>query len=153
MSTMRLLHKQACLLLLFAVVSQVVLAIDEDSATLSERGILNFFHYQKILLSDHVYTVEIGKDGFKPANLDVILASRGVHGTLIIENRDEAVHRIVFMQHIGNNLGYDMKSPVIKAGERWAVDIMKDGIYPFRCTLHPENPQGMLQVWYEEEEF
>jgi hypothetical protein len=141
------------LLIILSTFSLMVRAVDEDSATLSERGILNFIHYQKVRLSDYVYTVDIGEDGIAPTNLDVILANRGVHGTLIVENKDEAVHRIVFSQHIGNNLSNDMKSPVIKPGERWALDIMKDGIYPFQCTLHPEKSQGMLQVWYEEEEF
>jgi hypothetical protein len=142
-----------CFLVVFIASSLDVRAVDEDSATLSERGILNFFHYQKVLLSDYVYTIDIGHDGIQPTNLDVILANRRVHGTLIIENKDEDVHRIVFMQHMGNNLSYDMKSPVINAGERWAIDIMKDGIYPFHCSIHPEKSQGMLQVWYEEEEF
>lgn len=137
---------------MLAAVSPGVSAVDEDSATLSERGILNFLHYQKVMLSDNVYKLEFGAKGKSPVNLDVQLANRGVHGTLIFENNDEAVHRIVFKQHIGNNLGFDMKSPVINPGDRWAVDMMKDGIYPFECSLHPEKLHGILQVWYEEED-
>jgi plastocyanin len=149
---MRIYKIPVYFLVLIAAFSLGVGAVDEDSATLSERGILNWIHYQKIMLSDNVFKVEIGKDGFQPADLEVILARRNVHGTLIFENNDEGVHRIVFSKHIGNNLGYDMKSPVINPGERWAVDIMKDGIYPFQCTIHPDKLQGMMQVWYEEED-
>ena len=152
MRSVRFFYIPVCFLLLLVAFSLVVRAVDEDSATLFERGILNFFHYQKVMLSDNVYKIEIGKTGSQPADLDVILANRGVHGTLIIENKDEAVHRIVFTQHIGNDLGYDIKSPVINPGDRWALDIKKDGIYPFLCTLHPDKMHGTMQVWYEEED-
>jgi hypothetical protein len=140
-------------LLILAAFSPGAIAVDEDSANLFERGILNWLHYQKIMLSDNVYKLEIGIAGFQPANLDVALANRGSQGTLIFENHDEAVHRIVFKQHVGNTLGYDIKSPVINPGERWAVDILNDGIFPFECTIHPDKMHGTLQVWYEEEEF
>jgi hypothetical protein len=151
--SVQIFYLPMCILVVLIAFSLNVRAVDEDFATLSERGTLNFFHYQKVFRSNYVYTIDIGDDGIAPTNLDVILAHRGVHGTLIIENKDEDVHRIVFMQHMGNNLSFDMKSPVINAGERWAIDIMKDGIYPFHCSLHPEKSQGMMQVWYEEEEF
>jgi hypothetical protein len=72
---------------------------------------------------------------------------------LIFENNDETTHRIVFKKHIGNTLSYDIKSPVIKPGERWAVDILNDGIFPFECTIHTDNVHGILQVWYVEEDF
>lgn len=143
----------AILSIVLAMSGLLAWAVDEDSATLSERGILNWLHYQKILLADNVHTVVIDQNGIQPADVEVILASRRVHGTLIIENAGNENHRIVFDKHIGNNLGYAINSPVIKPGERWAVDIMKDGIYPFHCSLHPDKIQGTLQVWYEEEEF
>lgn len=138
--------------LLLIIGSSVTFAVDEDSGTLFERGILNFFHYQKIMLSDHVYKIEFDKSGFQPTNVEVALANRNVHGILIFENNGEMGHRIVFKQHIGNDLSYEIKSPVIKPGEKWALDILKDGIYPFECTLHPDRGMGTLQVWYEEED-
>ncbi len=148
----RNLEIQVSLLLLLIIGITVAIAVDEDSGTLFERGILNFFHYQKIMLSDHVYKVEIDESGFQPANVEVALANRNVHGILIFENNDESVHRIIFKQHIGNDLSYEIKSPVIEPGEKWALDILKDGIYPYQCTLHPDRSLGILQVWYEEED-
>lgn len=144
---------QFILLLVLTVTILKVIAVDEDSANLFERGILNFLHYQKIMLSDNVFKIEITEEGIKTANLDVPLASRDMQGTLIFENKDKATHRIIFRKHIGNTLTYDIKSPVIQPGERWAVDFLNDGIFPFECTIHPDKIHGTLQVWYEEEDF
>ena len=144
---------QYILLLVLTVIVLEVIAVDEDAANLLERGILNFLHYQKVMLSDNVYKIEIDKAGISAINLDVALANRGQQGTLIFENKDETTHRIVFKKHIGNTLTYDISSPVIQPGERWAIDFLNDGIFPFECTIHPDKIQGTLQVWYEEEDF
>jgi hypothetical protein len=60
------------LLLSIASFSSGVIAVDEDSANLFERGILNWLHYQKIIRSDNVYKIEIDNAGFKSANLTVL---------------------------------------------------------------------------------
>jgi len=140
-------------LLLLTLTGLVVKAVDEDSRTLFDLGTLNWLQYQKIQFSNNVYEVKIHDSTFQPANLEILLKNRNIHGKLIIENSDDISHRIVFEQHIGNELSYDIRSPVISPGERWALELQTDGIYPFRCTLHPDKMQGMLQVWYEEGDF
>ncbi len=138
-------------LLILTAFSASSLAVDEDSGTLYELGLLNWVQYQKILLSDEVYEVNIRDSVFETAELGVTLANSNVHGKVIFENEDDTNHRIVFEQHVGNDLRYEIRSPVIKPGDRWALEILRDGFYPFRCSIHAEKMQGTLRIRYEDD--
>ena len=138
-------------LLILTAFSSSGLAVDEDSGTLYELGLLNWLQYQKILLSDEVYEVNIRDSVFQTAELGVTLANGNVHGKVIFENQDDINHRIVFEQHVGNDLRYEIRSPVIKPGARWALEILRDGFYPFRCSIHAGKMQGLLRIRYEDD--
>ena len=138
-------------ILVLTAISPSSLAVDEDSGTLYDLGKLSWMQYQQIRLSDHVYEISVRDAAFETAALEVTLASSNVHGKVIFENKDDTHHRIVFEQHVGNDLRYEIRSPVIKPGDRWALEILRDGLYPYRCSIHGEKMQGTLLVRYEDD--
>lgn len=144
-------HISLSQILILMACSPSSLAVDEDSGTLYDLGILNWVQYQQVRLADKVYEVNIRDAAFEKTKLEVTLANSNVHGKVIFENKDSTHHRIVFEQHVGNDLRYEIRSPVIKPGDRWAVEILRDGFYPYRCSIHAENMQGTLQVRYEDD--
>lgn len=129
----------------------VGLAIDEDSAVLVERGILNWIEYQQLRLGGDLYEVGIEGREFATQQLEIVLPNPGSHARLLFANDDATYHRVVFEQHIGNDLSYELRSPVIEQGERWAIDVMRDGYYPYHCSVHAETMRGVLEVRYEDD--
>ena len=129
------------------------LAIDEDSSVLMERGTLNWIEYQQLKLGRDVYEIGIPGEEFDTPQLEIVLPNLGSHARLIFANEDRTYHRIVFEQHIGNDLGYQLRSPIINQGERWAIDVMRDGYYPYHCSVHAETMRGILEVRYEDDSY
>lgn len=135
---------------ILAALGAASLAIDEDSMVLVERGVLNWIEYQQLRLGGDVYEIAMPGAAFDTPRLEITLPNPGTHAKLIFMNADETYHRIVFEQHIGNDLQYELRSPVIEQDARWAIDVMRDGYYPFYCSRHAETMRGVLEVRYED---
>jgi plastocyanin len=104
-----------------------------DGDPIMDLGIFSWIKYQqKTFFTD---IVEITLENGKFSNPDMEVS---VYQPIIIENKDSQNHRIVFVPGLKNKMDYPYTSPVIKPEERWGLEIHTFGVYPYQCSLHPE---------------
>ena len=108
-----------------------VIATDGDP--IMDLGIFSWIKYQqKTFFTDIVeITLENGK--FSETDVEV-----SIYQPIIIENKDSHNHRFVFIPGLKNKMDFAYTSPVIKAEERWGLEIHTFGEFPYQCTLHPK---------------
>ena len=104
-----------------------------DGDPIMDLGIFSWIKYQqKTFFTD---IVEITLENGKFSNPDMEVS---VYQPIIIENKDSQNHRIVFVPGLKNKMDYAYTSPVINPEERWGLEIHTFGVYPYQCSLHPE---------------
>lgn len=111
-----------------------------DGDPIMDLGIFSWIKYQqKTFFTDIVeITLENGK--FSEPQIEV-----SIYQPIIIENKGSENHRIIFLPGLKNKMDFAYTSPVIKSEERWGLEIHTFGVFPYQCTLHPEE-RGSLTI-------
>jgi plastocyanin len=84
--------------------------------------------------------VQIHDHAVQPKDTEI-----AIHQAVIIENLDKMNHILAFFPDAGNPLEVTDISMVIRAGERWAAQFNDSGVFPYQCTIHPEE-RGSITV-------
>lgn len=124
------------------MVSLDSLAVDETVPhPIDERGIMTQIGVKTTRMFRTVEVIEISKGVLNTP--DITIAPGTV---VIIDNKDNANHRLVFPPDHANNVASDFTSTVIQSGQLWGAEFLDPGIYPYKCTLHPEKEHGVVKV-------
>ena len=116
-----------------ALLVSVIPASATDGDPVMDLGIFSWIKYQQKQFFTDIVEISIENGKFHEA--DVLVS---VYQPIIFENRDDANHRLVFLPGLDNKMDFPYTSPVIKPEERWGLEIHTFGVFPFQCTLHPE---------------
>lgn len=112
-----------------------------DGNPILELGTFSWLDFQKKKLTAEVAEIKIQGRAVQSPQIDVSL-----YQAIIFENADEKEnHRLVFPPGLDNTMDRPYKSPVIKPGERWGLELHNLGVFTYRCTLHPEE-SGTIKV-------
>jgi len=118
-------------------ISALLYGINPVSATdgnpVMDLGIFSWIKYQKKQFFTDIIEVTIQDNKFHSADLPV-----SIYQPIIFENQDDANHRLVFHPGLENLMDFPYTSPVIKPEERWGLELHTFGVFPYQCTLHPE---------------
>ncbi len=123
--------------LLFAGVIQVK-ATDGDP--IMDLGIFSWIKYQQKTFFTDIVEITLQDGKFSHPEMDV-----SVYQPIIIENKTQDNHRIVFVPGLKNKMDFAYTGPVVKPEERWGLEIHTFGDYPYQCTLHPQE-RGVFKV-------
>jgi plastocyanin len=123
--------------MLLAGVAQVK-ATDGDP--IMDLGIFSWIKYQQKTFFTDIVEITLQDGKFSHPEVEV-----SVYQPIIIENKSTENHRIVFVPGLKNKMDFAYTGPVIKAEERWGLEIHTFGDYPYQCTLHPEE-RGVFKV-------
>jgi plastocyanin len=104
-----------------------------DGDPIMDLGIFSWIMYQKKQFFTDI--VEISIESNKMHEADVLVS---VYQPIIFENKDDTNHRLVFVPDMENKMDFAYTSPVIKAEERWGLEIHSFGVFPYQCSLHPK---------------
>lgn len=104
-----------------------------DGDPVMDLGIFSWIKYQQKQFFTDIVEIGINKGSF--SNPDTMVS---VYQPIIFENQDETNHRLVFLPGLENKMDFPYTSPVIKPEERWGLEIHTFGVFPYQCTLHPE---------------
>jgi hypothetical protein len=147
-------HKFAMTLTLFVslILLQTVwldaLAVDDSVPhPIDERGLLSEVAIVTTRLFRTVEIIEIRNAALQRP--DITIAPGTV---VVIENRDKANHRLIFMQAPGNDIVGSFKSGAIGPEDRWGAEFLNVGVYPYECSVHPEEEHGVVRVVHPENE-
>ncbi|NNE38735.1 MAG: hypothetical protein HKN08_10565 [Gammaproteobacteria bacterium] len=117
-------------------------AVDETIPhPIDERGLLSDIAIKTTKLFRPVEIIAI-KDG-RLEKTELTVESGTV---VVIDNQDNANHRLLFPPAAQNIMVMEFVSTVIKQGEKWGAEFLDPGEYPFNCTLHPEQEHGVVTV-------
>ena len=112
-----------------------------DGDPIMDLGIFSWIKFQQKQFFTDIVEVAIENGNFDRNDIEV-----SVYQPIIFENRDkEANHRLAFLPGLENKMDIPYTSAVIKPGERWGLEIHTFGVFPFQCTLHPEE-KGRFRV-------
>lgn len=129
-------------LIILILISQFAVAVDESIPhPITERGLLSQIAVKTTRLFRRVETIKIQDLVVETPNLTI------EPGTVIVfDNHDVNVnHRLTFTPAPGNQLINEFKSAIIQPGELWGAEFLNNGVYPYHCTLHPDE-QGTIEV-------
>jgi plastocyanin len=127
-----------CLCVLLATSALPVRAT--DGQPILDLGIVSWLEYQKKQLLVQVAEVKIHDHAIETADISV-----SIYQAVIFENQDETNHRLVFLPDVDNLMETAYTSAVIRASERWGAEFHAFGIFPYQCTMHPEE-RGRITV-------
>lgn len=115
-------------------------AIATDGQPILDLGIVSWLEYQKKQLLSEVTEVSIANNKVRPTEAVV-----SIYQPVMFHNGDEVSHRLVFLPDIGNKMEQAYTSSVIRPDERWGAEFHGFGLFPFQCTIHPEE-RGAISV-------
>jgi len=128
----------------FVFMSAIMICINTVSATdgnpIMDLGIFSWVKYQQKQFFTDIVEISIENQGFHEEEVSV-----SIYQPIIFENKDEANHRLVFIPGLDNLMDFAYTSPVIKPEERWGLELHGFGVFPYQCTLHPEE-RGTFSV-------
>lgn len=111
-----------------------------DGQPILDLGIVSWLQYQKKQLLVEVTEIAIHDHAIEAADVSV-----SIYQAVIFENQDETNHRLVFLPDVDNLMETAYTSAVIRASERWGAEFHAFGIFPYQCTMHPEE-RGRITV-------
>ncbi|MGK0297776.1 MAG: plastocyanin [Gammaproteobacteria bacterium] len=121
------------IVLISATLSNINHVNATDGDPIMDLGIFSWIMYQKKQFFTDI--VEISIENNKIHETDVLVS---VYQPIIFENKDSTNHRLVFIPDMENKMDFAYTSPVIKAEERWGLEIHSFGVFPYQCSLHPK---------------
>jgi plastocyanin len=128
------------LLIGFAVFVSLQPAIATDGQPILDLGIVSWLEYQKRQLLVDISEIKI-HDGV----IEQAMVTVSIYQAVIFENMGETNHRLVFMPDTDNKMEVAYSSAVIRPKERWGAEFHGFGVFPYNCTLHPEE-RGKIAV-------
>lgn len=111
-----------------------------DGQPILDLGIVSWLQFQKKQLLVEVTEISIHDHAIEEADVSV-----SIYQAVIFENRDETNHRLVFLPDMDNLMETAYTSAVIRASERWGAEFHAFGVFPYQCTIHPEE-RGRITV-------
>jgi plastocyanin len=111
-----------------------------DGQPILDLGIVSWLEYQKKQLLVEVTEITIHEHAIQSADVSV-----SIYQAVIFENQDEMSHRLVFLPDVDNLMETAYTSAVIRASERWGAEFHGFGVFPYHCTIHPEE-HGQITV-------
>lgn len=121
-------------------------AVDETIPhPIDERGLLSEIAIKTTKLFRPVETIAIKNGQLQTSELTVQSGT-----VVVIDNQDNANHRLLFSPAPLNIMVMDFVSTVIQQGEKWGAEFLDPGEYPFSCTLHPDQEHGVVKVIQDE---
>lgn len=124
----------------FAVFVGLQPAIATDGQPILDLGIVSWLEYQKRQL-----LVEISKIEINDGVIEQAMVTVSIYQAVIFENLGETNHRLVFMPDTDNKMEAAYTSAVIRPKERWGAEFHGFGVFPYNCTMHPEE-HGRIAV-------
>lgn len=115
-------------------------AFATDGQPILDLGIVSWLDYQKKQLLAEVARISIHDNVVKSPDVTV-----EIYQAVIFENQDQDSHRLVFLPDLDNKMESAYTSAVIRSGERWGAEFHGFGIFPYHCTVHPEE-RGKIKV-------
>lgn len=119
--------------LCLAVLQPVPPVSATDGDPIMDLGIFSWIKYQQ-----KQFFTEIVEVGIKDRSFSTKKVTVKIYQPILFENQDQVNHRLVFLPGLDNKMDLAYTSPVIEPGERWGLEIHTFGVFPFQCTLHPE---------------
>ena len=117
-------------------------AVDETIPhPIDERGLMSQIAVKTTRMFRPVEIVEIRNGVLQTPDLTITPGT-----VVVIDNKDKANHRMLFPPAASNEVVVDFTSTVIKPNDRWGAEFLEPGIYPYKCTLHPEKEHGVVRV-------
>ena len=117
-------------------------AVDETIPhPVTERGLMSDIAIKTTRLFRPVDILEIKNGALQKRELTIEAGT-----VVVIDNQDNANHRLLFFPAPQNSMVMDFVSTVIQQGEKWGAEFLDPGEYPFKCTLHPEQEHGVVIV-------
>lgn len=111
-----------------------------DGRPILDLGIVSWLEYQRKQLLVEVAEITIHEHSIQTPDVSV-----SIYQPVIFENQDETSHRLVFLPDIDNKMEIAYTSAVIRSKERWGAEFHGFGIFPYHCTIHPEE-RGEITV-------
>ena len=126
----------------FYLVSLNSLAVDETMPhPIDERGLMTQIGVKTTRMFRTVEIMEIQNGRLQTQALTI------APGTVVVfDNKDQTNHRLVFPPGPANDVAGDFVSSVIQPGQLWGAEFLDPGIYPYKCSLHPEREHGVVNV-------
>ena len=117
-------------------------AVDETIPhPIDERGLMSEIAVKTTRLFRPVEVLEIHNNGLKQNEMTV---ARGT--VLVLDNKSNNNHRLVFPPAAGNQIVVEFTSTVVEPDKLWGAEFVDVGIYPFECSLHPQQEHGVITV-------
>jgi len=133
-------------ILLIQMASYNCLAVDETIPhPIDERGLMSQITVKTTRMFRPVEILEIHKGLLTKPEITIVTGT-----VLVIDNKDQANHRLVFPPGPGNDVVVEFTSTVILPGQLWGAQFINPGVYPYKCTLHPEKEYGVVRVVQDE---
>ena len=104
-----------------------------DGQPILDLGIVSWIQYQKKQLFADVTNIAIHDNAVQTPNVTV-----SIYQAVVFENMDKISHRLVFLPDIDNKMETAYTSAVIRPTERWGAEFHGFGVFPYHCTIHPE---------------
>lgn len=130
----------ACFVMVLGTLS--VHAVDETIPhPIDERGLMSEIAVKTTRLFRPVEILEIHDNGLKQNEMTV---ARGT--VLVLDNKSNNNHRLVFPPAASNQIVVEFTSTVVEPDKLWGAEFVDVGIYPFQCSLHPQQEHGVITV-------
>ena len=128
--------------ILLLMVSINTQAVDETIPhPIDERGLMSQIAVKTTRLFRPVEIIEIRNGMLQTPEITIAPGT-----VVVIDNKDQANHRLIFPPAPRNDVAVDFTSTVIKPDQLWGAEFLDPGIYPYKCTLHPEKEHGAVTV-------
>jgi hypothetical protein len=119
-----------------------VQAVDETIPhPIDERGLMSEIAVKTTRLFRPVEILEIHNAGLKHNEMTI---TRGT--VLVLDNKSNNNHRLMFPAASSNTIVVEFTSTVIEPEKLWGAQFIDVGVYPFHCSLHPEQEHGIITV-------
>lgn len=125
---------------MLAVVVSLQAALATDGQPILDLGIVGWIDYQRRSLLSEVKEVTLDRGKISPRDTVV-----SIYEAVMFQNVDKESHRLVFLPDVGNKMEQAYTSGVIRPDERWGAEFHGFGLFPYRCTIHPEE-HGEISV-------
>ena len=119
-----------------------VQAVDETIPhPIDERGLMSDIAVKTTRLFRPVEILEINNNGLKRSEMTV---ARGT--VVVLDNRSSTNHRLIFPPASSNQIVVEFTSTVVEPEKLWGAEFVDEGVYPFECSLHPQQEHGVITV-------